>query len=80
MLKTKGRQAPKPQQRTFRTTGINVPAATLTLLRRVAFERSLRSAGRASVSALIVELGDRHKKELEKEISKSTVRGAGGNR
>jgi len=73
MLKTQGRQAaPKPLQSTFRTTGINVAAATLTLLRRVAFERSLRSAGRASVSALLVELVDRQKSELEKGLASAS--------
>jgi hypothetical protein len=77
MLKTR-QVTPKPGSRTHRTTGINLPVETLALLRRVAFERSLRSAGRASVSALLVELVNRHKKQLEKEISKSNVRGAGG--
>jgi hypothetical protein len=81
MLKTQARRMPPPpRQRTSRTTGINLPISTLELLRRVAFERSLRSAGRASVSALIVQLVDRHKKELEKEISKSGVGGTGSNR
>jgi hypothetical protein len=69
MLKTQASQpAAKRPARTHRTTGINLPTETLTLLRRVAFERSLRSAGRASVSALLVELVERHKKELQKEL------------
>jgi len=41
-------------------------------LRRVAFERSLRSPGRASVSALLVELVERHKKELQKELASAS--------
>ena len=59
---------PKPEERTHRTTGINLPTATWELLRRVAFERSRRDGGRGSVSALLVELVDRHKRELEKEL------------
>ena len=47
MLKQQVRQAvPKPQERTHRTTGINLPTETWELLRRVAFERSRRSGGR----------------------------------
>ena len=69
MLKSKVRQAvPKPQERTHRTTGINLPTATWELLRRVAFERSRRSGGRGSVSALLVQLVEQHKRELEKEL------------
>jgi hypothetical protein len=62
-------QVSKPQARTHRTTGINLPADTLDLLRRVAFERSRRYGGRGSVSALLVQLIERHKKELEKELA-----------
>jgi hypothetical protein len=70
MLKTKARPtASKPQERTHRTTGINLPTETWELLRRVAFQRSRRSGGRGSVSALLVELVDRHKRELEKELA-----------
>ncbi len=72
MLKTKSPSAGlKPQDRTHRTTGINLPTETWELLRRVAFERSRRSGGRGSVSALLVELVDRHKRELEKELAAS---------
>ena len=38
------------------------------LLNRVAFERAKRHGGRQSVSALLVELVQRHRKELEREL------------
>ena len=63
---------PKPEERTHCTTGINLPTAIWELLRRVAFERSRRDGGRGSVSALLVELVDRHKRELEKELASAT--------
>jgi hypothetical protein len=49
-------QPPKLQERSHRTTGINLPTATWELLRRVAFERSRRAGGRGSVLAMPVEL------------------------
>ncbi len=61
--------APKIGERKSRTTGINLPTETWLLLRRVALERSLRSGRGSSVSALLVELVDRHRKELEKELA-----------
>ena len=61
MLKQQTRQAVlQPPERTHRTTGINLPIETWELLRRVAFERSRRGGGGGSLSALLVELGDRH--------------------
>lgn len=66
------RVAGKPQGRTHRTTGINLPTETWELLRRVAFERSRRSGGRGSVSALLVQLVERHKRELEKELASAS--------
>lgn len=45
--------APRAEPRAHRTTGINLPAGTLVLLRRVTFERSRRYGGRSSVSALL---------------------------
>jgi hypothetical protein len=73
MLKTKARPAgPQPQDRTHRTTGINLPTETWELLRRVAFERSRRSGGRGSVSAILVEMIERHRKELEKELASAS--------
>jgi hypothetical protein len=55
-------------EKTHRTTGINLPADIWELLNRVAFTRSKTYGGRASVSALLVELVQRHRKELEKEL------------
>ena len=73
MVKQQARKVtPKTQERTHRTTGINLPTETWELLRRVAFERSRRSGGRGSVSALLVELVDRHKRELEKELASAS--------
>jgi hypothetical protein len=59
----------KPAERSFRTTGINLPEELWILMNRCAFERSRRHGGRPSVSALIVELIERHKKELERELN-----------
>ena len=56
-------------ERTHRTTGINLPADMWELLNRVAFERAKRQGGRPSVSALLVELVQRHRKELERELA-----------
>jgi hypothetical protein len=67
---TKGTpRKPEVIDRTHRTTGINLPADVWELLNRVAFERSKKYGGRPSVSALIVEMVARHRKELEKELS-----------
>jgi predicted CopG family antitoxin len=38
------------------------------LLNRCAFERAKKLGGRQSVSALLVDLVQRHRKELEKEL------------
>ena len=59
---------PDQPERTHMTTGINLPVAIWELLNRVAFERSKKYGGRASVSALLVDLVERHRKELEKEL------------
>ena len=49
------------------TTAIHIPKPTWTLLRAVAFRRAQDRGGRASVSRLIAELVERHRKELELE-------------
>jgi hypothetical protein len=54
---------------THRTTGINLPADMWEMLNRVAFERAKKHGGRPSVSALLVDLVERHRKELEKELA-----------
>ena len=60
---------PPAPERTHRTTGINLPADMWELLNRVAFERAKRHGGRPSVSALLVDLVQRHRKELERELA-----------
>jgi hypothetical protein len=55
-------------ERTNRTTGINLPADMWEMLNRVAFSRAKKYGGRPSVSALLVDLVERHRKELEKEL------------
>jgi|ERR1017187_925534 hypothetical protein len=68
-LMTKRRSVAKsPMQPSHRTTGINLPFQTWVLLNKVAFERCKRNGGRASVSALLVDLVHRHQKELEREL------------
>ena len=66
------KSTPKPRsdetERTHRSMGVNMPADIWELLNRVAFERSKRRGGRASVSALLVDLVQRHRKELESEL------------
>ncbi len=49
------------------TTAIHIPRSTWKLLRAVAFKRANDSVGRASVSALLVDLTEQHREELEKE-------------
>jgi hypothetical protein len=56
-------------ERTHITTGINLPADIWELLHKVSFERAKNYGGRPSVSALLVELVQKHRKELEKELT-----------
>jgi hypothetical protein len=51
------------------TTAIHVPKATLSLLRRVAVARADDRGGRPSVSAVLAELVERARPELEKEVT-----------
>ena len=51
------------------TTAINLPVETWELLRQVAFKRALNTGGRASVSALLVDLVERQRAALEKELA-----------
>jgi hypothetical protein len=64
----KQRKEPVEVERSNRTTGINLPEDIWILLNRVAFERARKYGGRPSVSALLVDLVQRHRKELEKEL------------
>jgi hypothetical protein len=52
------------------TTAIHIPRQTWQLMRAVAFHRAQLYGGRASASALITELVERHRKELEEEIQR----------
>src|ERR1700729_365982 len=65
--RSKGRPAAKAEteQTEYKTTGINLPSDIWELLNRVAFERAKRFGGRPSVSALLVDLVRRHRKELD---------------
>ena len=63
--------APEPQDRPYKTTGVHLPADLWELLNRVAFERARTKGGRASVSALLVGLIERHRKDLERELAAS---------
>jgi len=51
------------------TTAIHLPRSTWNLLRAVAFQRAQKKGGRASVSGLIVELVEKERLKLEKEIA-----------
>ena len=53
----------------YKTTGINLPLDIWELLNRVAFQRAKERGGRPSVSGLLVDLVQRHRKELEKELA-----------
>ena len=60
-------------ERPYKTTGIHLPADLWELLNRVAFERARTKGGRASVSALLVEIIEKNRKALELELGR-TVR------
>jgi hypothetical protein len=62
----------------YKTTGINVPSDVWELLNRVAFERAKERGGRPSVSALLVDLVQHHRKELERELPRVSMRRASG--
>ncbi len=49
------------------TTGLNMPAELLSLLKAVAMKRAKERGGRPSVSAIICELVEERRAELEKE-------------
>lgn len=75
-LKIMAKKAALPStavQRPYKTTGLHLPADLWELLNRVAFERAKARGGRASVSALLVDMIEEHRKALELELRK-TVR------
>jgi hypothetical protein len=55
----------EPNERPYKTTGVNLPSDLWALLNRVAFERARTRGGRASVSALLVEMIEKNHKALE---------------
>ena len=59
-------QSPK---KPHKMTGINIPEDLYVLLNRVAWSRSRQRGGRSSVSALLVDLVERHRAELEEELA-----------
>jgi hypothetical protein len=61
-----------PTDRPYKTTGLHLPADLWELLNRVAFERARTKGGRASVSALLVDMIELHRKELEKELASAS--------
>jgi len=64
--------ASEAKDRPYKTTGLHLTADQWELLNRVAFERTRNKGGRASVSALLVNMIERHRKELEKELATTT--------
>ena len=50
------------------TTAVHLPKKTLSLLKRVAFRRSMVHGGRMSVSRLVTDLVESRRMELEEEI------------
>ncbi|MBK9165941.1 MAG: hypothetical protein IPM24_00585 [Bryobacterales bacterium] len=60
--------APDPPERPYKTTGVHLPADLWELLNRVAFYRAKDEGGRASVSALLVEMIEQNRKTLELEL------------
>ena len=49
------------------TSSIGMPESTWRLLRAVSFKRAAAKGGRASVSAMLVELVERNRKNFERE-------------
>lgn len=60
--------APEPDERPYKTTGVHLPADLWELLNRVAFYRAKDEGGRASVSALLVQMIEKNRKALELEL------------
>ena len=65
-----GKGKPRKDESELTTTAIYISKGDLTLLRRVAVERASKHGGRLSVSDVIRELVERHRKELEAEASR----------
>jgi hypothetical protein len=52
------------------TTAVHFPKRTLQLLKLVAFHRAQTMGGRISVSKLVSDIVESHRKELERELNK----------
>ena len=63
--KSNSEASSKPE---WATTAVHLPKKTLQLLKLVAFHRSQVHGGRMSVSRLVADLAEAHRKELEEEI------------
>jgi len=50
------------------TTAVHLPKTTLQLLKLVAFHRAQKDGGRISVSKLLTDIVESHRKALEREI------------
>jgi hypothetical protein len=61
------RAGPPIDRSEMATSAMHLPKATLQLLRRVAVARAGRYGGRPSVSAVIVELVEKNREELQTE-------------
>jgi hypothetical protein len=61
----------EPKERPYKTTGVHLRTDQWELLNRVAFERARTKGGRASVSALLVEMIERNRKALELELGRT---------
>ena len=63
--------AAQAKERPYKTTGLHLPSDLWELLNRVAFERARTRGGRASVSALLVEMIEKNRRALEVELGKA---------
>jgi hypothetical protein len=63
----RSKRPPVADEDDYVTSAIHVRKWVLALLRHVAVSRANRTGGRPSVSALITELVERHREELEEE-------------
>ncbi len=69
MANKKPRAAPPVDTSADAITSIHIPKAMLTLLRIAAIKRAEREGGRPSVSNVICDLLERHRREIEKEAN-----------
>jgi hypothetical protein len=69
---TQSKSTPPAVEVNYKSTGVNLPSDIWELLHRVSFERAKSQGGRPSVSALLVDLVQKHRKELEKELASAS--------